>query len=114
VQRINFTLAMEGFAMNEEWVTLPTLLSLAQAHTNGWEIETELFPCTWVPWLGITWGNDTGYRGRPKQPVERIIASKCWYDNLDGSLTWRDSVFDIGCDRFKRFPAGDITGEIEE
>jgi hypothetical protein len=114
VQRINFTLAVEGFAMNEEWSDLPSLLSVAKAEADRWQIQASKDAEDWVPWVGGAWFENIYYRGRPKHPVERIIASKCWYDNLDGSLTWRDSVFDIGCDRFKRFPAGDITGEVEE
>jgi len=98
--------------MNEEWIDLTDLYSVAMAQTNGWDIEALDCDYEWFPWIGVHWAMRTAYRGRPKQPKKITVTSECWRQQYSGELQWRvpEAKFDKD---WKRFPAGDITGEVE-
>lgn len=98
--------------MTTEWKDLTTPQEVAEAQADGWEIEHALAGVgAWEPWSGSGWAVGLIYRGRPKQPKTRTVTSVCWRQKEDGRLWW-GSYPDY--DGWQRFPAGDITGEVEE
>ena len=99
--------------MNKEWIKLNDIQSVAMAQANGWEIEALASDCGWYPWIGASWAMNTGYRGRPRQPKKATVTSECWRDKISGTLHWQKYGHSVKPD-WQRFPAGDITGEVEE
>lgn len=101
--------------MSEEWQDLPTMADVARAEKDGWEIERVSIaggnsPIVWIVWDGTSWLKHWIYRGRPKQPKTVTVTSYCWR-NEGGALVWNGSPSpSYG---WKRFPAGDIPGEVD-
>jgi hypothetical protein len=101
--------------MTAEWTELNTLQDVAKAQADGWEIEYASVENEWLAWGGGAWMNGILYRGRPKQPKTRTVTSECWRHMRDGEVRWRDPESDWNfVSDWKRFPAGDFVGEVEE
>ena len=98
---------------NGKWNPLPDIEQVANAKILGWEIEVCVGNNCWHPWNKQSWNEQASYRGRPKQPRTVTMTSECWRWG-DGALVWREPNNIPAGDRWKRFPAGDITGEVEE
>ena len=97
--------------MNDaEWRELPSLLCVAKAQADGWEIQVNT-GTTWEEWKGKAWMNHMDYQGRPRQPAMKKVKSLCWR-NVDGFLTWRCEHTPVNAENWTRFPAGDIEGEV--
>ena len=97
----------------DTWITLDTLEKVSNSHIEGWEIQYRTVGGEFGWWMGDAWRKDWIFRGRPKQPRTVTVTSECWRE-ITGVLTWRNpNNPDLG-KFWKRFPAGDITGEIEE
>jgi hypothetical protein len=102
--------------MSNEWLDLPYIWDVAGALDKGWEIEFQIDPgndkyCQWLAWRGNDWRKNYLYRGRPAQPKKVTVTSECWRSD-DGCLDWAEAEKDFIGEGWKRFPAGDITGEI--
>jgi hypothetical protein len=99
---------------NEEWTDLRDLNEVAIAQKSRWKIEIYLPSIEkWEEWTGIAWAMYRKYRGRPAQPKKVTVTSECWRNHNTAAITYTS----VGCgmiDPWKRFPAGDITGEVEE
>jgi hypothetical protein len=99
-----------------EWTELKDLQAVAKAQADGWEIELR-HAYGWHIWEGETWKAGWKFRGRPAQLKTRTVTSECWRCKSDGQLIWRSadkaSCFNWDA-HWQRFPAGDITGEVEE
>lgn len=101
--------------MTYEWVELNDIGAVAIAQGKGWEIEFQSDPgndkyCPWLEWCGNAWRKNYLYRGRPKQPKKVIVTSECWRHKHHHGLSWAE---DLNAEYWQRFPAGDITGEVE-
>jgi hypothetical protein len=96
--------------MNNEWINLTTGKEVFDRQAEGWEIEVK-WGTSWHTWDGNGWVMHAQYRGRPKQPKPKIVTSECWRHKNNGGLTWGRHVDTTS---WQRFPAGDITGEVEE
>jgi hypothetical protein len=97
--------------MNEEWIELDDIEALAIAQGKGWEIEIYLPSIEkWEKWTGITWAVYRNYRGR-SAPKKVTVTSECWRHRQHHGLSWGGGV---NTEYWQRFPAGDITGEVEE
>lgn len=98
--------------MSDEWTELTDIQSVAMAQANGWEIEALACDCEWYPWTEISWTMGASYRGRPKKPKKITVTSECWR-HPEGELRWGMPNDSFGYP-WKRFPAGDTTGEVGE
>lgn len=99
--------------MNTEWTPLDGLKDVSDAEQAGWEIEVK-GSSGWCHWNGTSWSAVWDMRGRPKQPKKIItVTSLCWRNKRDGNLCWYSYGNEPSSD-WQRFPAGDITGEVEE
>ncbi len=100
--------------MSSEWRDLPTMQDVARAQIEKWEIE-EFYMGDWILWMQRGWTFGTRYRGRPAQPKKTIVISECWRHPEHGGLFWR-SHGNTTCkpEAYVRFPAGDITGYVEQ
>ena len=96
--------------MSNDWVELRDMKQVAEAQWDGWEIET-LYMGDWLEWRGREWALGNKYRGRPKQPKTKTVKSECWRCS-DGRLFWTNEKIKDGL--WKRFPAGDMMGEVAE
>jgi hypothetical protein len=99
--------------MNIEWQDLPTMRDVAYAQDNWWEIR--VFNClskTWVAWNGKFWDCQGKYHGHPKQPKKDTVTSECYRHRQYGWITHENNR--KNSTDWQRFPAGDITGEVEE
>ena len=101
---------------NDTWIELNNIEDVARAKVEEWEIEVYDTGDRWTTWHGMFWNATWKMRGRPKQPRTVTVTSECWrWDN--GYLTWKEPkapMTEFMEGNAKRFPAGDITGEIEE
>jgi len=88
--------------MSNEWTELNTIEEVVRANARGWVIEE----------FSMGDGIHCKYRGRPKQPKKVIVTSECWRAP-SGILTWQLCGAEL-TENWRRFPAGDITGEVEE
>lgn len=96
-----------------EWKPLNTILDVAAAKTAGMEIEVyDTDVEDWVPWQGIYWFSDWNFRARPRKPKTVKVKSLCWRGKGTGHLVWWDALANPG-EGFVRFPAGDISGDVE-
>ena len=52
----------------KEWIKLPTMLEVALAQANKWEVERYIDGLSprWVHWNGFNWNHSTKFRGKPK------------------------------------------------
>ena len=96
--------------MTTEWTDLPTLVSVCNAQTDGWEIEVNTGP-HWEEWKGSAWMNYMEVRARPRQPKMKKVKMLCYYNG--GSLLWvnEDTYMHSRC---IYIPAQDIEIEIPE
>ena len=101
----------------QDWKDLVTMQEVAQAQSDGWEIEI----CAddidgWLPWIGKAWCEWKLYCGRPKQPKTCTVTSECWWHKRTEKLTWGNWIDkkQYLTEDWQRFPAGDITGEVAE
>jgi hypothetical protein len=96
-----------------EWKELKTIGQVAEAHEAGMEIEVN-HDCHigWQSWAGTVWYSSAKYHARPRKPKMVKVKSLCWRQESSGGLLWRCEGYDIG-ENWKRFPKGDIEGEVE-
>jgi hypothetical protein len=120
--------------MSNEWKPLEDLTDVGWAQANGWEIEVDTTRSgDWEHWEGRNWVAHLNYRGRPaqpameqhprgcrclscmtpKQPRKVTVTSECWRLKVTGGLAWQNAGQTMN-DDWQRFPAGDVTGEIEQ
>ena len=101
---------------NEWWVELRDMKQVAEAQGDGWEIEGCRPGQYFLPWEGEMWRSQDEYRGRPKQPKTKKVTLECWMHRSTGSTCTRKAGFNDDLkyeDRWVRFPAGDMMGEVE-
>ena len=97
----------------DNWNPLPDMDSIVKAQAWDWEIE-RFFNEDWRNWDNNDWKSCWFFRGRPKQPKKITVTCECWR-NKHGVLTYRNpGQSELSTNEWKRFPAGDITGEVEE
>ncbi len=102
--------------MTTDWTELKDLQALALAQADGWEIEA-YSEDLWVPWNGRVWHSAIPYRGRLRPPRKIVVTSECWRNKINGGTLTRAPGYNEYLKRdpsWQRFPAGDITGEVEE
>ena len=102
--------------MSNEWIELNGIEDVARAKVEGWEIEVLDTGSRWTAWNPVRWNATWKMRGRHAQPKTRTIALECWVHLPSGTTTTRlagDPLLDNE-ESYRRFPAGDITGEVEE
>jgi len=63
--------------MTNEWTDLPTLVSVCNAQTDGWEIEYGIGE-DWRKWDGGDWRGYWKFRARPRQPKMKEVKMLCW------------------------------------
>lgn len=99
-----------------DWTELKTGKEVFDRQAEDWEIEIfNYHKQVFEPWDGCTWAVERKYCGRPKQPRKVVVTSECWRNRHNGQLAWRvESCGWATSDEWKRFPAGDIVGEVEE
>jgi hypothetical protein len=102
--------------MSEEWKDLPTITDVGEAVAAGMEIEIQYDPgndkyCPWKTWDGKHWYETYLFRARQSKPKTVKVKSLCWRHPA-GDLVWSGETCNFAM--FKRFPAGDILGEVEE
>lgn len=105
---------MKPICGRQEWKDLPDLQWVATAQAEGWEIEVCVDRTLWLHWDGEFWLDRNQYRGRPKQPKKTTVTSECWRWKTGGDLSWNTPNAERPSEGWQRFPAGDITGEVEE
>lgn len=93
-----------------EWVLLNTMLDVAKAQADGWEIQESVDGMSWYYYDCKFWAVGLQYRGL-KPPEKRIVTNYCWRHRTGGTIVWADPSETYGVE-WVRFPAGDITGEI--
>ena len=99
--------------MTTEWRNLPTMADVAAAQAAGDEIEVRrLGEFDYTEWSGTAWAMAWSFRARPRQPKMKKVKSLCYRSTVSGELTWRKEELPII--NWKRFPAGDIEGEVED
>jgi hypothetical protein len=92
---------------DENWKDLPDLQAVSEAQRNGWEIETDLVSGSWVKWGGTTWLGYVNYRGRPAK-----LKFLCYTNGIN--LMRQVEGIDPKPESFtKRFPTGDLEGDVE-
>jgi len=100
--------------MNNEWQDLPTMQDVARAQYEGWEIKAMNMALTeWFSWDGRAWNVNAKFRGRPRQPAKITVTSECWRNIITAALAYTSTGKGMIAP-WQRFPAGDITGEVEE
>jgi hypothetical protein len=99
--------------MSTEWVELNGIEDIARAKVEGWEIEYSTKD-GWSKWNGTGWYAGWTFRGRPEQPKKVVVTSECWRNKQHGGLSWAaNPITGTYSKDWQRFPAGDITGEVE-
>lgn len=93
--------------MSNEWTDLKDMTEVCVAQQQGWEIERKSSTHDWHQWQQTKWEVDCDYRGRPKKIT---VTSECWRNKHYGGLSWGGGYVSKS---WQRFPAGDITGEVE-
>ena len=97
-----------------EWTELKDLQAVADAQVAGWEIQFLDDWNKWLDWAGEGWDSTTKYVGRPAQPKKVVVTSECWRNRVYGTLHWIDPSRETPRTDWQRFPAGDLTGEVED
>lgn len=98
-----------------EWKDLTDPEELFRLHKAGWEIERNMHG-VWEWWDGRSWTAAWSFHGRPPQPKTRTVTLEMWLHTDSGSTTTRlagNTDFE-DLPGYCRFPAGDITGEVED
>jgi hypothetical protein len=74
--------------MNDaEWRELPSLLCVAKAQADGWEIESDTGDSDgWCAWNGLSWSQYWKFRGRPRQPAMKKVKLEAWLSEYE--LRW--------------------------
>jgi len=98
--------------MSNEWKELNSITEVVEAIVAGMEIENQLYNLTWETWREAAWYADRNYRARPRKPAMKRVKSICWR-HREGYLSWVDEGYGPFGPAWKRFPAGDISGEVE-
>lgn len=104
----------------KDWKPLNGIVETAKAMMAGMEIEVFHDALGWLPWVATTWYANSSYRARPRkpepkeqiQPTTKRVKSLCWRDSVDGELKWTDEGINKE-GRWKRFPIGDLEGDVE-
>jgi len=96
----------------QEWRDLPSLLCVAKAQADGWEIEwaDKSYPIH-HPWNGNRWDTSLSFRGRPRQPKMKKVKMLCWI-NSKAELVWRDERWPM--DSSIRVPSEDKEIEVPD
>jgi hypothetical protein len=106
-------ITLSGIEMTEEWKPLNGIEDVAVAVATGMEIECKrLFGGQFEPWVGQDWFAGWTYRARHKAPAKVLVTRICW-TSLGGNLTWTSEGYQFYSKDWKRFPAGDLAGEVE-
>ena len=93
-----------------EWTELPTLVSVCNAQTDGWEIQVyDDYDSEWIDWAGNTWATFGKYRGRPRQPKMKKLKMLCYTDGE--CLYWNAEHLHFPSS-WIRIPAQDIEIEV--
>jgi hypothetical protein len=96
-----------------EWKELKNIVEVSAAAAERMEIEFQNPRSNdWCPWKGEAWFSHCLYRARPLKPVKMQVKSLCWRES-SGFLYWRDETWKQSNTEAKRFPSGDLTGEVE-
>ena len=93
-----------------EWKELNGIAEVADAVQKEMDIFCSYDGMVWGTWNGQSWHAITFYRARQKEPAMKMVKSLCWRCE-EGGLLWGDLS---NSTLYKRFPAGDIEGEVEE
>jgi hypothetical protein len=100
--------------MNTEWRTLDGIVEFGAAVATGMEIECKrLLGGQFEPWVGQDWFVGWAYRARHPAPAKELVKSIRWR-SLGGNLTWTSEDYQFYAKDWKRFPAGDLFGEVDE
>jgi len=102
--------------MSTAWIELKTGKEVFDRQAEGWEIEickNEAINL-WVMWGKTTWYAQAKFRGRPPQPKTKVVTSECWRHYANGELAWKNPGLRFNDSLWQRFPAGDITGEVND
>lgn len=111
-------ITLKGIKMEtNEWTELNDIIEVAEAVALEMEIEVRIpgpaqEPERWIAWTGEGWHYSTRYRARERKPAMKKVKSLCWRGDNTGALLWNTEGQPVPRD-YKRFPAGDISGEVE-
>jgi hypothetical protein len=101
--------------MNTEWKPLNGIDEVTAAREAGMEIQVDILD-EWKQWngegLGQWWFFGLKFRARHKQ-AKVLVKSICWR-SLGGNLTYTKPDYQFYAKDWKRFPAGDLEGEVED
>lgn len=100
--------------MTTDWIELKTGKEAFDRAAEGWEIEILVLRHGWEKWGGRFWYADGQFRGRPPQPKTKVVTSECWRHYANGELAWKNPGLRFNDSLWQRFPAGDITGEVND
>jgi hypothetical protein len=105
--------------MNTEWKQLSGIEEVTAARDAGLEIEVDILD-EWKPWNGEfsalldqVWFKDLKYRARHRKLAKVLVKRICW-TSIGGNLTWTKEDYQFYSKDWKRFPAGDLFGEVDE
>ncbi len=93
----------------ENWTDLKDLQTVADAQSEGWEIE-ECYCSPWHVWGGKNWRSDASYRGRPNQPKTKTVKMGAYFDGV--ALFWYNETYPLIDSRWTRIPSEDKTIEV--
>jgi hypothetical protein len=109
----NPTEAQTGENKVSEWHELNGIEEVAAASKEGMEIECKkVLGTDFQPWEGQDWFAGWQYRARHKAPAKVLVKRICW-TSTGGNLTWTKEDYQFYSKDWKRFPAGDIEGEVD-
>ena len=93
-----------------DWEEITDPEELFRLKREGWEIQINGFS-GWEKWEGTTCIFNMRYRARPCTKTKtKKVKLLCWFDGED--LFWKPEDHPVM--HWRRFPAGDIEGEVEE
>ena len=96
--------------MTTEWTDLPTLVSVCNAQTDGWEIEYGIGE-DWRKWDGGDWRSYWKFRARPRQPKMRKVKVEAYLSEYE--LRWLNiAAGNKPAPHWIRIPAQDIEIEV--
>lgn len=97
-----------------EWHYLKGIEEVGAAVAEGMEIECKrAIGREFEAWVGADWFVGWEYRARAPRPAKELVKSICWRSK-SGNLTWTAENYVFYSKDWKRFPAGDIKGDVEE